>query len=99
MLEVETRRVLVNLYGNSADADGYLAGFTLVALTDEITDRAAALPAHISGADALHLATAMKLGSDVTLVTHDFQQATAAKTLKQPVFDPVSDDPNREPAA
>ena len=99
MLEIETCRIIINRGGDSSLADDYLSDFTFTEITNEIADKAATLPVVISGADAIHVATALQLGQGVTLVTHDKQQAAAATVLGLSVFDPVTDDPGHPPVA
>ena len=96
MLELEVRRVLKNAGLDDAVATAYLDEFALVALTDDLIDEAIALDQRLGGADALHIATALRLGAGaVTVVTHDRQMAAAARELGFEVVDPVSDDPGR----
>ena len=54
----------------------------------------------LKSGDALHLATALRLGTDaVEIVTHDAQMARAARSLGFAVSDPITDDPGRPPVA
>lgn len=57
-----------------------IASVRLVALTDDVLERAGALtPAGLRSLDALHLATALEFGSEVrSLVTYDHRLAAAA---------------------
>ena len=101
MLELEVRRVLRDTGGNQADADVFLDRFHLVTITDDIVDDAIAIPYPLSGADAIHVATAITMRAlSFTFVTHDAQQARAVRQENIfEVFDPVTDDPGRPPAA
>ena len=96
MLELEVLRVVKNAGLTLDVANEYLAEFFLIAITDDLIDEAIALDQALGGADSVHLASAQRLGTDaVTIVTHDVQQASAARSLGFTVFDPVTDDPKR----
>ena len=98
MLELETRRVLKNAGIDDAVVSAYLDEFALIPLTDDLVDDAINIDQRLGGADALHIATALRLGVQaVTVVTHDKQMATAARALGFSVHDPVTDDPRRSP--
>ncbi|MCW5952122.1 MAG: hypothetical protein KIT69_07685 [Propionibacteriaceae bacterium] len=69
-----------------------------MAISDDLLDEAVALEEKLGGADAFHVASALRLGPEVlTIVTHDRQMAIAAMNLGFDVLDPVTDDPGREP--
>ncbi len=98
MLELEVKRVLKNAGFDDAIAAAYLDEFVLVALTDDLVDEAIGIDERLGGSDALHIATALRVGTEAaTIVTHDKQMATAALALGFDVLDPVSDDPRRPP--
>jgi len=91
---VEVLRVLQNAGLSTAVAREVISRFTLLVLDDALADDAVALPGVVGGADALHLASAMRVGTTaVTVVTHDLQMARAASGLGFAVCDPVTDDP------
>jgi predicted nucleic acid-binding protein len=73
-----------------AEARRMLGGITLVSLDTPILDRAADLdPGTLRTLDAVHLATALTLGSDLAaVVTYDHHMAQAARTLGVPVASP-----------
>lgn len=98
LMEVEVRRVTRNI-GVDQDVVGeYVDEFLLMSVNDELLAEAIALDEKLGGADAIHVASAMRLGPAVlTLVTHDRQMATAATNLGFEVLDPVTDDPGRPP--
>ena len=100
LAELEVRRVLRSLgLGRAAQdvASEYLDEFTLVSVADDLL-QAAAIEFPLGGADAIHVATALRLGpAAVALVTHDAQMARAAISRGFDVLDPVSDDPGRWP--
>jgi predicted nucleic acid-binding protein len=96
MLELEVLRVVKNAGFPTDVATEYLDEFALIAVGDDLIDEAIALDPVLGGADAVHIASALRLGTDmVTIVTHDAQMARAAASLGFEVVDPVSDDPGR----
>jgi uncharacterized protein len=105
LLATESHRAVLNrkLAGmdvDSIDLAGYLSGFSLGRLDDALADEAAAINQPLRTADAIHLATALRLGIDeVGIATHDAQMSAAAEALGFTVIDPVTDDPNRPPVS
>ena len=104
MLDVEVwrwvrrRRVRGLAAPSSAELDDALARLHRVPLSDAIATTAIALDEPLRGADALHIASALTLGTRVvTLVTHDAEMALAATSLGFLGFDPVTDDPQGSP--
>lgn len=96
MLELEVLRVVKNAGLTLDVANEYLDEFFLIAITDDLIDEAIALDQALGGADSVYLASALRLGTDaVTIVTHDVQQASAARSLGFTVFAPVTGDPKR----
>ncbi|MDR0285602.1 MAG: type II toxin-antitoxin system VapC family toxin [Propionibacteriaceae bacterium] len=94
LMEVEVRRVAQNLGVSQDLVNEYVDEFWLLTVDDDLLAEAIALPERLGGADAIHVASALRLGSDVLiLVTHDRQMATAAGHLGFVVVDPVTDDP------
>lgn len=72
-----------------ARAEAVLAGIDLVPISDEIVMRASALePPTLRALDALHLATALHIGSLEGMVTYDPRLAAAAATHGVAVFTP-----------
>jgi len=85
---------------NQKAVDAYLDHFNLVVITDDIIDEAINLPYPLGGADAVHLATAIRLSSlPIAIATHDAQMARAAQAMGFVVIDPVTDDSRRLPVA
>ena len=76
----ELVRVVRRVRGNTARAEGVLSGIALVPIDDGIIRSAATLaPPSLRMLDAIHLATVLSLGADVShLVTHDNRLAGAA---------------------
>lgn len=99
LLETEIARVLLTkrLQGEQVpivDVSEYMRGISLGSLDDNLADEAAAIPQSLRTADAIHIATALRLGIDqVGIATHDAQMARAALALGFQVVDPVTDDP------
>lgn len=73
-----------------ADARRQLASIHLIRLDDELLDRAAELePPSMRSLDAIHLAAAVGLGSDLAaVVTYDARMSSAAQALGLPVIGP-----------
>ena len=94
--QLEVHRVALNAGVARADADDYTDRFAYMRIDDDLIDEADAIPHPVKAADSLHLATALRFGSDaVDIVTHDAQLAGAARALGFHVVDPVTDDPLR----
>ena len=100
MLRLEVLRSVLNkevagiIKPGALDAGAFLAEFDTMPITPMLLDDAETLAQPLGGADAIHLASALFYGSDnATFVTHDRQQARAARNLGMAVHDPVTDDP------
>lgn len=67
-----------------------LASIELIRLDDDLLERAAGIePSTVRSLDAIHLATALSLGSDLAaVVTYDSRMSTAAQALGLPVIAP-----------
>ena len=90
---VEVPRALRRISGTAVDrrrARRLLASLYLVDLDRRILAAAAAFePAELRALDAIHLATAVALGEDLTdLITYDRRLAAAAERLDVPVLAP-----------
>ena len=59
-------------------------------ITDAVFSIAEAIPQHLRSLDAIHLATALQLGSAVTVVSHDSQMLAVAQDLGLVICDPLS---------
>jgi uncharacterized protein len=72
------------------EARRQLAGIHLIRLDDDLLDRAAELePPTVRSLDAIHLAAALSLGSElVAVVTYDARMSEAAQALGLPVVGP-----------
>jgi predicted nucleic acid-binding protein len=81
----------VRHYGEAAVAQTRkaLAGLGLIRLDDRVLDAAADLPTSLRSLDAIHIATAQALGSELAaLVTYDVRMAQVAAELGLPVAAP-----------
>jgi len=95
-MRLEVFRVLRNNRLDDTGATSVIARFVLLSIDNALADEAAALEGVLGGADAVHLASALRVGVDaVTVVTHDRQMASAARALGFAVVDPVLDDTPR----
>jgi predicted nucleic acid-binding protein len=98
LMEVEVRRVAKNAGVEQDVVSEYLDEFLLMTVSDDLLEEAVALEGKLGGADAIHVASAARLGpSALAMVTHDRQMAVAAMNLGFDVLDPVTDDPGRGP--
>lgn len=90
LLRTETVRA-VRIYGADAVARmrRAVAAVRLIALDDEILDAAADLAPEVRSLDAIHLAAAQALGTDLgAVVTYDDRMARAARELGMEVAAP-----------
>jgi predicted nucleic acid-binding protein len=67
-----------------------LASIDVIRLDDDLLERAAAIePSTVRSLDAIHLATALGIGSDlVAVVTYDARMTAGAQALGLPVIAP-----------
>lgn len=81
ILEVEALRAIRRGGGTPEAAHSRLAGVRLLPLTDEVRARAAGLePPSVRSLDAIHLATALSLGSRLEgLYTYDARMSLVAR--------------------
>lgn len=91
LLELEITRV----YRREGLAVGEVGEFVervnLLAVDDALVAEAGAIRPHIKSLDALHLASAQRIGvGAVSVVTHDAAMAKVADMLGFDVFDPVA---------
>jgi predicted nucleic acid-binding protein len=74
-----------------SEVQDYVAELTLLAVDGALIAEAAAIRPHITSLDALHLASAQRIGAGmVTVITHDATMAKVADALGFDVFDPVA---------
>ena len=87
--EIEVVRTLSRLGVPRDEADDALRGFYVVGLDGAIRARAARLtPPTVRSLDAIHLATALEVGADLSLVTYDERLAEAARAQGLGVVQP-----------
>ena len=91
ILEVEALRAIRRGGGGLEAARAQLAGVRLLPLSREVRTRAAALePASVRSLDAIHLATALSLGSRLERVyTYDARMSLAARDAGLEVHAPA----------
>ena len=90
LLELEMTRVLRRESLDPTLAREFIAEMALLKLDDALISEAAAIRPHIKTLDALHLASAQRLGvTAVTIVTHDANMKRVADGLGFEVHDPV----------
>ena len=99
LMPLEIRRTLHNHRLSLSNANISIGRFLLLSVDDALLDEAEQLAPVLRGADAIHLASALRVGGPITVVTHDAQMAAAARQLGLAVLDPVTDDPTRPPVA
>ncbi|MBS3182892.1 PIN domain-containing protein [Leucobacter manosquensis] len=91
ILELEMKRVLRRESIAVDGADEFLSELALLAVDNRLITEAAAIRPHIKSLDALHLASAQRIGAgNVTIVTHDANMTTVADSLGFDVVDPVN---------
>ncbi|MCL2788167.1 MAG: type II toxin-antitoxin system VapC family toxin [Micrococcales bacterium] len=91
VLELEMVRVLRREALDPRLATDFTSELTLLRLDDALVREAGAIRPHIKSLDALHLASALRLGpGEVTIVTHDGTMTRVAESLGFDVLDPVT---------
>lgn len=90
LLDVELSRFAVREgLDHSARIAPVLEQHARIAISSAIVRRAGEIPHHVRSLDALHLATALQLGSSLrALATYDQQLASVAERLGVPVVTP-----------
>lgn len=73
-----------------SDRDAVLDKVGLVPLTDAVLASAEAITEHVKTLDAIHLASALAMGSGVVVVTHDAGLKRVAEVLGLPILDPLT---------
>lgn len=88
---IETRRAVARRPHDSVHLERVLSGIEIIGVTARLGERAASIePANVRTLDAIHLATAISIGSSLTsFVTYDDRMAAAARALGLPVVSPV----------
>lgn len=89
LLQTELIRVLRREGRPTTDAAPLLDRVGLVDISRETHSVAESIERHVKTLDAMHLATALLLGSPIVVATHDRTMATVAGHLGMAVTDPV----------
>lgn len=89
LLRTEVIRVLRREKLATAAATPLFDRVGLIDITCETHTRAESIERHVKSLDALHLATAMLVGGQLTVATHDVGMKDAAEHLGFATFDPV----------
>ncbi|MCG7443265.1 type II toxin-antitoxin system VapC family toxin [Dermabacter vaginalis] len=90
LLQTELTRVLRRQGRPVQERELLLRYVDVAPITDAVLSIAEALPQNVRSLDAIHLATALQLGSAVTVVSHDKQMLAVAQDLGLTVCDPLS---------
>ena len=88
---IETRRAVARRPHDPIHLDRVVSGIEVIGINVRLGERAATIgPADVRTLDAIHLATAMSIGSALTsFVTYDDRLAAAARALGLPVVSPA----------
>ena len=89
LLRTELTRALRRDGTPVQDRDAVLDKVAQVPLTESVLVGAEAITEHVKTLDAIHLASALTLGSDVIMVSHDDGIKRVAALLGLDVFDPL----------
>lgn len=90
LLQTELTRFLRRTGRPVLDREVLLPLIGLVPLADSILLVAEAFTEHAKSSDAIHLATALSVGGDVTVVSHDSSMLRVAALLGLPALDPLA---------
>lgn len=93
ILQTEITRVLRREGKPVADREGILEFVGVVQLSDVVLSGAEAITEHVKTLDAIHLATAIRLGSRTVLVSHDAALLRLGSHLGLQTFDPITAGP------
>ena len=89
---LETVRVLRRESLDTGLGDDIFSRMALLSVDDALLEDAGAIGPHVKSLDALHLASALRIGaSSVAVVTHDTNMLRTAAQLGFTVHDPVTD--------
>lgn len=93
LLELEMARVYRRESLDLGEVADFIAELTLLRLDDALVEEAAAIRPHVRSLDALHLASALRVGVEaITVVSHDSTMLRVAAELGFAVHDPVGGD-------
>lgn len=91
LLQTELTRALRREGREVAEREDILDYIATIPITDAILTAAEAITEHVKTLDAVHLASALALGSSVTLVSYDTTLFRLAGLLGVRAFDPISE--------
>ena len=94
LLQTELTRALRRNNVPVADREAVLASIGLAPVTEAILTGAEAITEHVTTLDAIHLATALAVGSDIVVASHDSNLKRVAEVLGLSAHDPIEDSPN-----
>lgn len=89
ILRTEITRVLRRESLPVGERDRLLVGVSLIPVTEGILQQAEAIIPHVKTIDAIHLASALSIGRDPIIVTHDANMRAVAADLGLRTHDPV----------
>ena len=89
LLQTEVTRVLRRLGRPVVERDWILDSVAIVAISDGVLSVAESITEHVKTLDSIHLATALSLGAQVTVVSHDAGMLRVADTLGLRTLDPL----------
>lgn len=90
ILRTEITRVLRREGLPVIERERLLVGVSQVPLTEGILQQAEAIGPHVKTLDAIHLASALAIGRDPVVVTHDSNMRAVAEQLGLKSHDPIS---------
>ena len=93
LLQTELTRALRRDNVPVADREAVLANVGLAPVTEAILTGTEAITEHVKTLDAIHLATALAIGSDVVVASHDANLKRVAEILGLSARDPIEDAP------
>jgi len=92
LLRTELTRALRRDGTPVSDRDAVLDHVAHIPITEAILVSAEAITEHVKTLDAIHLSSALALGDDVVVVTHDENLRRVAELLGLAVLDPIEAD-------
>lgn len=90
ILRTELTRVLRREGLPVSERERLLVGLSLVPLSAAILQQAEAIVPHVKTLDAIHLASALAIGRDPIVVTHDLDMDAVARELGLRTLDPLA---------
>lgn len=90
LLRTELTRALRREGVAVSDRDRVLDKVAMVPVTEAVLTSAEAITEHVKTLDAIHLASALAVGADVVMVSHDDGLKRVAEVLGLEVLDPLA---------